>query len=124
MPSRRFFRTGTTFAILLAGGILAGCSITPASIAQISGIEGAWISQNGVSTTYFSRGTFETKARADSQRLAHGAYSANPDGSILMNMQLINGASTTAICRLATSSRLDCVNEGARPFTLERIAAR
>lgn len=121
MTLRTFF-TGATLAALAA---LAGCQMVssrPAPIAiQTSGVDGDWISTDGVAISRFVGGQFETIATDTGNKLAEGTYHYSDARTVAISLRsLIRQTTSNVNCAIATPTQLNCTSSDGNQFVLVR----
>jgi hypothetical protein len=116
-----------TFAISPLVGILAltGCQMSgpgPAPIArQPTGVEGEWLSTDGVAMSRFTGGAFETLAVDTGNKLATGSYRYADARTIEISVTSIIRQTTSSVnCALVTAQQLNCTSSGGQQFVLVR----
>lgn len=111
---------------ILAAALLAGCvSDGPGGgggiRARQTGVEGEWISSDGVAVSRFSGGIFETVATDTGNKLADGNYRmANERTVDITVVSLIRQTTTNVTCALATPNQLNCTSSSGQTFILTR----
>jgi hypothetical protein len=120
----------TTFAISPLVGILAltGCQMTgpgpggsgPTARAP-TGVEGEWLSTDGVAMSRFTGGAFETLAVDTGNKLATGSYRYADARTIEISVTSIIRQTTSSVnCALVTQQQLNCTSSGGQQFVLVR----
>ena len=120
-------RSATTAALLAALAVVSGCMTGggsggggPLAPAQ-TGVEGAWVSTDGVAISRFSGGVFETTAADTGNKLADGSYRYTDARTVEITVvSLIRQTTTTVACALATSTQLNCTSSTGQNFVLTR----
>ncbi len=111
-------------AAMAAVATLAGCqSGGPGPVArlQASGVEGQWVSSDGVAFSSFTAGAFETVAADTGNQLATGSYSYTGDRSVAITVNSVIRQTTTRVnCAMVTGSQLNCTSESGQQFTVVR----
>jgi hypothetical protein len=107
--------------VALAGcmspGGLGGGPIQPAQ----TGVEGSWMSTDGVAISRFSGGVFETVAADTGNKLADGNYRYVDARTVEITVvSLIRQTTTTVNCALATTQQLNCTSSTGQQFVLAR----
>ena len=116
-------RTYSVLAVLAATTVIAGCQTGPGPTARLqpTGVEGQWVSSDGVAFSNFNAGAFETVAADTGNQLATGSYSYTGDRSVAITVNsLIRQTTTRVNCALVSGSQLNCTAEGGQQFTLVR----
>lgn len=123
MSSGDRFRKVAAIATVLA---LAGCqgmgsqSRQPSRPAP-SGVEGEWISTDGVAISRFSAGAFETLATDTGNKLADGSYRHLDQNTVTITVRsLIRQTTTQVNCALVSTTQLNCTGSGGQQFSLMR----
>lgn len=115
-----------TAAALAAVAALAGCQMTelqgPARIAvQPAGVDGDWISTDGIAISRFRGGRFETVATDTGNKLAEGSYRYADARTVEISLRsLIRQTVTNVDCTLATRTQLNCTSSEGNRFVLVR----
>lgn len=119
-----------TFAISPLVGVLAltGCQMSgpaPAPITrQPTGVEGEWLSTDGVAMSRFTGGAFETLAVDTGNKLATGSYRYADARTIEISVTSIIRQTTSSVnCALVTAQQLNCTSSGGQQFVLVRKQA-
>ena len=112
-----------TFAGVFAGlAALAGCqSAGPAGPAP-TGVDGQWMSSDGVAVSTFSGGTFTTTAVDTGNKLAEGSYIVSGANVQISGTSVIRQTPVSFNCLMAGSSQLNCTSSSGQNFTLVRRA--
>lgn len=121
----RSFLTGASLAALAA---LAGCQMVssrPAPIAvQTAGVDGDWMSTDGVAISRFIGGRFETIATDTGNKLAEGSYQYSDARTVAITVRsLIRQTTTNVNCAVATPTQLNCTSSDGNQFVLVRRTA-
>lgn len=94
---------------------------TPAPMTAASGVEGDWISTDGVAMSRFSSGVFETLATDTGNKLAEGSYSYSDQNNVSISVtSLIRQTTTMVNCSLVTTTQLNCTSSAGQQFSLIR----
>ncbi|MBX3578951.1 MAG: hypothetical protein KF723_17270 [Rhizobiaceae bacterium] len=119
-------RSALTAVLLLGVALAGGCMSSepygggPIAPAQ-TGVEGAWISTDGVAISRFSGGAFETTAADTGNKLADGSYRYTDARTVEITVvSLIRQTTTTVACALATATQLNCTTSTGQNFVLMR----
>jgi hypothetical protein len=121
-------------AVLTAAPGLIGCmiidtrppiAVTPlapqAAAAAPQGIEGEWVSTDGVAVTQFSEGAFQTVALDTGKKLADGSYRmVGAQAAEIRMRSLIRQTRSNINCALVSVEQLNCTASGGRQFVLMR----
>ena len=119
----RLLRTGS--ALLLAAGI-AGCVSggQPGGgggpRAATTGLEGDWVSTDGVAVSRFAGGVFTTSALDTGNKLADGSYRVNGRNVEITVVSLIRNSTTNVNCALVAPTQLNCTTSTGQQFVLTR----
>lgn len=121
MTPRNLFSAASLAAVVA----LAGCQLTdprPARIAvQPTGVDGDWISTDGIAISRFNGGRFETVATDTGNKLAEGSYRyANARTVEISLRSLIRQTTTNVNCAVATPTQLNCTSSDGNQFVLVR----
>jgi hypothetical protein len=115
-------------AALLA---LAGCQMvgqgpgpSGPSASRPTGVEGEWLSTDGVAMSRFAGGGFETLAVDTGNKLATGSYRYSDARTIAISVTSIIRQTTSSVtCALVTPQQLNCTSSGGQQFVLVRRQA-
>ena len=104
---------------------LGGCQMTdsrPARVAvQPAGVDGDWISADGIAISRFNGGRFETVATDTGNKLAEGSYRYADARTVEISLRsLIRQTTTNVNCAVATPSQLNCTSSDGNQFVLMR----
>lgn len=92
----------------------------PVTVAP-TGVEGEWMSADGVAVSRFSGGVFETVATDTGNKLADGNYRYVDQKTVQITVvSLIRQTTSTVNCALATSAQLNCTSSTGQQFILTR----
>jgi hypothetical protein len=123
-------RSISTGALLAALTALYGCQMTPrqapvaVAATQPSGVEGEWVSTDGVAISRFTGGAFETVATDTGNRLANGTYRYSDGKTVAISVtSLIRQTTSSVNCAMVTASQLNCTSSSGQQFVLTRRAA-
>jgi len=113
-------------AIAAAAASLAGCVRSgpgvggPISVAP-RGVEGEWMSTDGVAVSQFSGGAFQTNALDTGNKLADGSYRMADARTVEITVRsLIRQSTTNVNCALVTPTPLNCTSSNGQQFVLTR----
>lgn len=121
------FRAAAAVAMVT---VLAGCQamsgppmrsgpMAPAPIR--SGVEGDWVSTDGIAISRFNGGIFETLATDTGNKLAEGTYAqVDPSNVSISVTSLIRQTTTQVNCALVTPTQLNCTSSAGQQFSLVR----
>lgn len=91
--------------------------------ARQTGVEGEWISTDGVAISRFNAGTMETVATDTGNRLAAGSYRFIDQRTVEVTLtSLIRQTTSTANCALVSTTQLNCTSSTGQQFVLVRRA--
>jgi hypothetical protein len=110
---------------------LAGCQamgpppmrgpISPGPAPQMANIDGEWVSTDGVTTSRFFGGEFETIANDTGNRVSEGRYLRRGDDVFeISGMSLIRQAPISFNCMMITQTQLNCTAAAGNRFSLVR----
>lgn len=95
----------------------------PVAVAPTTGVEGEWMSADGVAVSRFSGGVFETVATDTGNKLADGNYRNIDSRTVEITVvSLIRQSTSTVNCALATTTQLNCTSSTGSQFVLTRRA--
>ena len=105
----------------MGGGMpYGGGPVAPAQ----TGVEGDWLSTDGVAISRFSGGVFETLAADTGNKLADGSYRyADAKTVEITVVSLIRQTTTSVNCALVTTVQLNCTSSSGQQFVLTRRTA-
>jgi hypothetical protein len=119
--------SATPVVALLA---LAGCQTGPGpgglgpSATRQTGVEGDWLSTDGVAMSRFTGGAFETLAVDTGNKLATGSYRYADARTIEISVTSIIRQTTSSVnCALVTPQQLNCTSSAGQQFVLVRRQA-
>ena len=108
-----------TLAGCMGGG--GGGYQPPVVTTPQGGVEGEWMSADGVAISRFSGGVFETVATDTGNKLADGSYRYVDQRTVEITvMSLIRQTTSAVNCALATPTQLNCTASGGQQFILTR----
>jgi hypothetical protein len=88
-----------------------------------SGVEGSWVSADGVAISNFRAGRFETLAADTGNKLAEGPYTQMDQNTVQIQVTSIIRQTTTAVnCALVSPQQLNCTSSTGQQFSLNRRA--
>lgn len=112
---------------LLGTAALAACQTGPGPrpvAVQPTGVEGEWLSTDGVAMSRFTGGAFETLAVDTGNRLATGSYSYSDSKTIAISVTSIIRQTTSSVnCALVSVQQLNCTSSEGQQFVLVRRPA-
>lgn len=124
MMTRKAFSAGTVAMAALLSGCMAGGPQRLPIASTPSGVEGEWISADGVAISRFAGGVFETVATDTGNKLADGNYHYADNRTVSITvMSLIRQTTTNVNCALVTSTQLNCTSSSGQQFILTRKRA-
>lgn len=107
-------------AIGLAGCQMGGQGPAPA-VVQPTGVEGEWLSTDGVALSRFAGGQFETLAMDTRNKMATGSYSYTDARTVQISVTSIIRQTTSIVnCALVTTQQLNCTSSAGQQFVLVR----
>ncbi|SFU06449.1 hypothetical protein [Mesorhizobium sp. YR577] len=115
-------------AIAATAAILAGCvSSGPGGgplAATPQGVEGEWMSTDGVAVSRFAGGVFQTNALDTGNKLAEGSYRMADNRNVEITMRsLIRQTTSNVNCSMVAANQLNCTSSGGQQFVLTRRPA-
>ena len=119
---RGAFSVATIAAVLLLSACASsnGPGSGPVTVAP-TGVEGEWLSADGVAVSRFSGGVFETVATDTGNKLADSNYSYLDTRTVQITVvSLIRQTTSTVNCAMATQSQLNCTSSTGQQFILTR----
>jgi len=123
----RFQRGLAAAGMIVALTLLAGCmgggggAQQPPVTARPTGVEGEWLSSDGVAISRFAGGVFETIATDTGNKLADGSYTYTDARSVTISVRSLIRQTTTAVnCALASPVQLNCTASNGSQFILTR----
>ena len=123
MSSGDKFRKVAAIAAVL---VLAGCQGMGSQTRVVSrpapsGVEGEWVSADGVAMSRFSGGVFETLATDTGNKLADGNYRHLDANTVTITVRsLIRQTTTQVNCALVSTTQLNCTGSTGQQFSLVR----
>ncbi len=114
---------------LALASLLAGCQMAGPPMARPvvsaapqlqSPIDGTWRSTDGVATSRFFNGSFETVANDTGNRLSEGRFSGGGNQYSITGMSLVRQQPISFNCLLVGTTQLNCTASGGNQFTLVR----
>lgn len=117
-------RTSIFVGAVIALAALAGCqSAGPSGPAAASGgVEGEWMSSDGVAVSRFSGGAFSTSAIDTGNKLAEGSYQVSGATVQIIGTSVIRQSPISFNCLLVNPRQLNCTSSAGQQFTLVRRA--
>lgn len=112
----------TAMATSLAGCMTGGPG-GPIATAP-AGVEGDWLSTDGVAVSRFSGGVFQTTALDTGNKLADGSYQMVDANNVSITVRsLIRQTTTSVNCALVAANQLNCTQSSGQQFVLTRRPA-
>ena len=106
----------------LSGCMTGGPAGGPA--ARASGVEGEWLSTDGVAVSRFSGGVFQTTALDTGNKLADGSYQMVDDRTVAITVRSVIRQTTSNVnCALVAANQLNCTQSTDQQFVLTRRPA-
>ena len=106
----------------LSGCMTGGPAGGPA--ARASGVEGEWLSTDGVAVSRFSGGVFQTTALDTGNKLADGSYQMVDDRTVAITARSVIRQTTSNVnCALVAANQLNCTQSTGQQFVLTRRPA-
>lgn len=106
----------------LSGCMTGGPAGGPA--ARASGVEGEWLSTDGVAVSRFSGGVFQTTALDTGNKLADGSYQMVDDRTVAITVRSVIRQTTSNVnCALVAANQLNCTQSTGQQFVLTRRPA-
>ena len=110
--------------VVVSLGVLAACQSAgpggPGTAA--TGVEGSWMSSDGVAVSTFSGGVFTTTATDTGNKLAEGSYIVAGNTVQINGSSVIRQSPISFNCLLASPKQLNCTSSAGQQFTLVRKA--
>ena len=122
--ARKLFSIAALAAISagLAGCMTGGPAGGP--MARASGVEGEWLSTDGVAVSRFSGGVFQTTALDTGNKLADGSYQMVDDRTVAITVRSVIRQTTSSVnCALVAANQLNCTSSTGQQFVLTRRRA-
>jgi hypothetical protein len=92
--------------------------------AGASGVEGEWLSTDGVAVSRFSGGVFQTTALDTGNKLADGSYQMVDDRTVAITVRSVIRQTTSNVnCSLVAANQLNCTQSTGQQFVLTRRPA-
>ena len=108
--------------VVVSLGALAACQSagTGGPGTAPSGVEGSWMSSDGVAVSRFSGGVFTTTATDTGNKLAEGSYIVAGNTVQITGSSVIRQSPISFNCLLASPRQLNCTSSAGQNFTLVR----
>jgi hypothetical protein len=111
------------FAGLVASlAALAACQTAGPTGPAPTGVEGQWMSSDGVAVSTFSGGQFTTTATDTGNKLAEGTYVVSGATVQITGTSVIRQTPVSFSCLMAGGKQLSCTSSSGQAFTLVRRA--
>jgi hypothetical protein len=120
---RGLLAAGTIAALTLLSGCMGGGGgqQQPPVTARPTGVEGEWLSSDGVAISRFAGGVFETIATDTGNKLADGSYTYTDPRTVTISVRSLIRQTTTAVnCALVSPVQLNCTASNGSQFILTR----
>jgi hypothetical protein len=85
-----------------------------------SGVDGAWMSSDGIATSRFSGGAFSTTANDTGKTLAQGTYVVSGANVSITGTSVIRQTPISFNCLMVSGTQLNCTSSSGQQFTLVR----
>jgi hypothetical protein len=117
-------RNSVFAGVIVSLAALAGCQSAGSggSGAAPSGVEGEWMSSDGVAVSRFSGGAFSTSALDTGNKLAEGSYIVSANTVQISGTSVIRQSPISFNCLLASPRQMNCTSSAGQQFTLVRRA--
>lgn len=117
---QRFLATAALAGLAMAAGCVSSSPPGGTAVAVV-GVEGEWISTDGVAVSRFRAGVFETVATDTGNKLADGNYTmADPRTVQITVISRIRQTTSAVNCALIGTNQLNCTSSGGQQFVLTR----
>jgi len=126
MPFARYSMfAGTALAMLAIAGCQTGSPPPGGPVARApQGVQGEWLSTDGVAMSRFNAGTFETLATDTGNKLATGTYTNTSPTMVQISVTSIIRQTTSSVnCSLVTPAQMNCTSSSGQQFVLVRRQA-
>lgn len=124
--ARKTALAGAALGLLTIAGCQTGPGPGPTGpvVRAPQGVEGEWLSTDGVAMSRFNGGTFETLAVDTGNKLATGTYQNNGPTAVSISVTSIIRQTTSSVnCSLVTTSQMNCTSSAGQQFVLVRKQA-
>jgi len=113
----------SVFAGLVASlAALAACQTAGPGGPAPTGVDGQWMSADGVAMSTFSGGKFTTTATDTGNKLAEGSYVVSGATVQIIGTSVIRQTPVSFNCTMAGTKQLNCTSNSGQNFTLVRRA--
>ncbi|WP_353644768.1 hypothetical protein [Mesorhizobium sp. WSM2239] len=122
---RILFSAGSLAALaFVLSGCMTGGPVGGPLAAAPTGVEGEWLSTDGVAVSRFSGGVFQTTALDTGNKLADGSYQMVDNRNVAITVKsLIRQTTSSVNCALVASNQLNCTSSTGQQFVLTRRPA-
>lgn len=114
-------------AVALLAAMVAGCVSAGGPSeggvkigAQPKGVEGDWLSSDGIAVSKLAGGVFTTNALDTGNKLAEGSYKVAGNTVAITVVSLIRNTTTNVDCALVAPNQLNCTSSTGTQFVLTR----
>ncbi len=114
----------SAMSVVLAGCMSSGGGGAGGSVAAPQGVEGEWLSSDGVAVSRLSGGVFATNALDTGNRLADGTYRVSGNMAEITVISLIRNTTTNVNCLLVSPNQMNCTSSTGQQFVLNRRPGR
>lgn len=121
--ARKAALSGAALGLLAVAGCQTGPGpSSPGPVARApQGVEGEWVSTDGVAMSRFNAGAFETLAVDTGNKLATGTYTNISPTMVSISVTSIIRQTTSSVnCSLVTASQMNCTSSAGQQFVLVR----
>jgi hypothetical protein len=117
-------RNSVFAGVIVSLAALAACQSTGPGGPGVapSGVEGEWMSSDGVAVSRFSGGVFSTSAVDTGNKLAEGSYLVSANTVQITGTSVIRQSPISFNCLLASPRQMNCTSSAGQQFTLVRRA--
>ena len=114
----------STCLVALAGCLGGGGGSGGSGAAAPKGVEGEWLSSDGVAVSRLSGGVFTTNALDTGNKLADGTYRVSGNMAEITVISLIRNTTTNVNCLLVSPNQMNCTSSTGQQFVLNRRPGR
>ncbi len=121
--ARKSALAGAALGLLAIAGCQTGPGpgLTTPVVRAPQGVEGEWLSTDGVAMSRFNAGTFETLAVDTGNKLATGTYQNTSPTMVTISVTSIIRQTTSSVnCSLVTATQMNCTSSAGQQFVLVR----
>ena len=109
--------------VIVSLAAVAGCQTAgPGPGVAPTGVEGQWMSADGVATSTFAGGVFTTTANDTGNKLAEGSYVVSGTTVQIIGTSVLRQSPISFNCLMATPKQLNCTSSAGQQFSLVRRA--